>query len=92
MDGVEREEDKKGITLLTDSQSAKALAENPVYHGRSNHIRAKWHFVRERVQCGQIKLQDVRTELMAADMLTKSLGPAILAVNMKLLGMNVKSG
>ena len=32
------------------------------------------------------------SEAMAAYMLTKSLGPAILAVDMKLLGINVKSG
>ena len=92
MDGVEKEEDRKGIRLLTDSQSAKALAENPVYHGRSKHILAKWHFVRERVESGQVKLEDVRTAYMAADMLTKSVGPAILAVDMKLIGMNVQSG
>ena len=92
MDGVEREVDRKGIRLLTDSQSAKALAENPVYHGRSKHILAEWHFVRERVESGQVKLEDVRTAYIAADMLTKSVGPAILAVDMKSIGMNVKSG
>lgn len=55
-------------------------------------VRAKWHFVRERVQIGHIKLQDVRTESIVTDMLTKSIGPAILTVNMKLIGFNVKSG
>lgn len=92
MDGVEREEDKKRITLLTDSHFATALAENPDYYGRSKHIQTKWHFVRERVQSGQIKLQDVRTKSMASDMLTKSMGPVVLATNMKLMGMNVESG
>ena len=33
----------KCIDLITDSQSAKSLVENPVYHGRSKHILAKWH-------------------------------------------------
>ena len=42
----------KCIDLLTDSQSAKSLAENPVYHGRSKHILAKWHFIRQRVNKG----------------------------------------
>ena len=48
--------------------------------------------MRERVKFGQVKLEDVRTAYMAADMLTKSVGPAILAVDRKLIGMNVKSG
>ena len=81
----------KCIDLMTDSQSAKSLAENPVYHGRSKHILAKWHFIRQRVSKGWIKLFDVRTESMGADMMTKSVGPSVLAVNMKLIGMH-KSG
>lgn len=52
------------IDMRTDSQSAKSLAENPVYHGRSKHIRAKWHFVRRRVEMGMVRLIDVRTGLM----------------------------
>ena len=39
----------KSMDQLTDSQSAKSLAENPVYHGRSKHILSKWHFIRQRV-------------------------------------------
>ena len=81
----------KCIQLMTDSQSATSLAENPVYHGRSKHIRAKWHFIRKRVESGMVKLIDVRTEFMGADMMTKSVGPSVLAVNMKLIGM-YKSG
>ena len=77
----------KCIDLMTDSQSAKSLAENPVYHGRSKHILAKWHLIRQRVTKGWIKLYDVRTEFMGADMMTKSLGPSVLAVDMKLIGM-----
>ena len=34
-----------------------------------------------------VKLFDVRTESMGADMMTKAVGPSILAVNMKLVGM-----
>ena len=78
----------KCIDLMTDSQSAKSLAENPVYHGRSKHILAKWHFIRQRVTKGWIKLFDVRTESMGADMMTKAVGPSVLAVNMKLIGMH----
>ena len=32
-----------------------------------------------------VKLTDVRTELMGADVLTKAVGPAVLAVNMRLV-------
>ena len=77
----------KCIDLLTDSQSAKSLAENPVFHGRSKHIRAKWHFIGKRVEQGMVRLVDVRTEFMGADMMTNSEGPAVMKDNMKLIGM-----
>ena len=38
-----------------------------------------------------VKLVDVRTELMGGDMLTKAVGPAVLVVNVRLIGM-AKSG
>ena len=58
-----------------------------MFHGRSKHIRAKWHFIREQVELGMVRLVDVRTEFMGADMMTKSVGSAVLKVNMKLIGM-----
>ena len=91
MYGESGEANVKCIDLLTDSQSAKSLAENPVFHGRSKHIRAKWHFIRKRVELRMVKLIDVGTEFMGADMMTKLVGPAVLKVNMKLIGM-IKSG
>ena len=51
-------------------------------------VAAKWHFIRQRVSKGLIKLFDVRTESMGADMMTKAVGPSVLAVNMKLIGMH----
>ena len=35
-----------------------------------------------------VKLVDVRTKLMGADMLTKGVGPVVLAVDMKLIEMS----
>ena len=64
------------------------LAENPVHHRRNKHIGWKWHFIRKRVELGMVKLVDVRTELMGADMMTKAVGSAVLGVNVKLIGMS----
>ena len=64
------------------------MAENPVHHRRNKHIGWKWHFIRKRVELGVVKLVDVRTELMGANILTKAVGPAVLGVHMKLIGMS----
>ena len=40
---------------------------------------------------GMVRLIDVKTELMGADMMTKSVGQAVLGVNRKLIGMQICS-
>ena len=88
MDGVLEEKDKKTMLVYTNSRSAVSL-ESPVYHGRSKHILTKWHFTRKQVAMGRIALEDMRTEKMGADMLTKVSGPNVIKVNMKLIGLSI---
>lgn len=77
----------KSIDLLTVSRSANSLVKNLVHHGRNKHIGWKWHFIRKQLEMGIVKLVNARTELMGADMMTKSVRPAVLGVNRKLIGI-----
>ena len=49
------------------------LSENPVFQDKSKHIEIKYHYIRDMVQRGVVKLQYVATEEQIADVLTKSL-------------------
>ncbi len=60
-------------TIHEDNQSAMAIAKNPQFHGRSKHIGIKYHFVRDQVSEGNVKLKYCPTKDMIADMLTKGL-------------------
>jgi hypothetical protein len=60
--------------LFSDSQSAIALANNPVSHARAKHIDLRHHFVREAIHDGTIWLQHIPTAEMTADSFTKALG------------------
>jgi hypothetical protein len=60
-------------TIYTDSKSAIDLAKNPEHHARSKHIDIQYHFVRENVQNGIIKLEYISTKEQLADILTKGL-------------------
>lgn len=61
------------IKLCVDNKSAIALMKNPVFHGRSKHINMKYHFIRECVEKGLIKVEFVSSKEQKADILTKAL-------------------
>eukprot|EP00253_Pinus_taeda_P012149 PITA_12149 len=68
-----------GLTLdttviLRDNQSGIRLSENLVFHDRSKHIDIRYHYIRDMVQRGAIRLQHIGTDEQVADILTKPLG------------------
>lgn len=60
-------------TIFCDNQSAGLMAKNPVFHERTKHIDLRYHFVREAVEDGKIKIGYLPTEDMPAYVLTKGL-------------------
>ena len=59
--------------IYCDNQSCIKLTENPVFHDRSKHIGIKYHFIRDYVQKGAVKLEYIPTDEQVADILTKAL-------------------
>ena len=59
--------------ILEDNQSAIALANNLEFYNRVKHIDIQYHFIREKVNTGQIEVIYIQIEEMAADGLTKPL-------------------
>jgi hypothetical protein len=58
-----------------DNQSSIALAKNSSSTSRAKHIDIRHHFIRERIESGDISVKYCPTEDMVADVLTKGLGP-----------------
>ncbi|KAH9330036.1 hypothetical protein KI387_002144, partial [Taxus chinensis] len=50
------------MVIHCDNQSCIKLTENLVFHDRSKHIDIKYHFMRDCVQRGAVKLQFVPTD------------------------------
>jgi len=61
------------IPLLIDNQSAIAIAKNPEFHDWTKHIDICYHFLRHKVESGDITLDYVPTNNQSADVLMKGL-------------------
>ena len=66
--------DSREVQIYSDNQGYIALAENPEDHARSKHIDVQYHYTRQLVEYGKIKLDYCPTRDMLADTLTKPLG------------------
>jgi KUP system potassium uptake protein len=66
-------------TIWEDSQSAIAYAHNVLVSEKIKHIGMKWHFLKDHVEQGTIKLRYLPTDQMVADMFTKPLQGHVLA-------------
>jgi hypothetical protein len=63
-----------GAVELRVDKSALALAKNPVFHERSNHIRMRYHFIRGCLKEESFKVCYINTKDQLTDLLTKPLG------------------
>ena len=59
--------------LLSDSQSALKLANNPEFHKRTKHIDITYHFIRDVIKQKQVELEYINTKSQNADGFTKAL-------------------
>jgi hypothetical protein len=48
--------------ILCDNQSCIKFSENPMFHDRLNHIEIRYHYIRDMVQKGVVRLQYVSTD------------------------------
>lgn len=56
-----------------DNVSAVYMTSNPVHHKRTKHIELDMHFVRERIQLGELRVLHVPTAEQFTDVMTKGL-------------------
>jgi hypothetical protein len=75
------------VPVHMDNQAAIAMVENPVVSVKSKHVDIHLHAVRDYVARGLMSVQYIRTEEMAADMLTKVLNPPQHSMCCEAMGM-----
>jgi hypothetical protein len=66
--------DVEGSTvILCDNTSTIKLSKNPVFHGRCKHIGVRFHFLRDLVNEGTLRLEHCGSQEQVADIFTKPL-------------------
>ena len=74
-------------TLLCDNIAAITLSEDPAFHARVKHFDIRYHFLRERVQSGDISLSYINTKDNIADIFTKPLDTTVFTRLRTFLGL-----
>ena len=64
---------RETMELNSDNQGAIALSKDNKLHQRTKHIDIRYHFIREAVEDGQIRMKYVPTDQNPADIFTKPL-------------------
>lgn len=77
-------EERRSTKIHCDNNSTIQLSKNSVFHGRSKHIEVRFHFLRDLVNDGAVKLSFCSSEEQIADIMTK---PLRLEQFVKLRGM-----
>ena len=62
-------------TATAVARGAIFNSQNPVTQKGIKHIEIRYHYIREQIELGTIKLYYVPTKVNVADMFTKNLGP-----------------
>ena len=60
--------------IFCDNQSGIRLSENPVFRNQSKHIDIKYHFIRDMLQRGNVRLDHIVTDEKVTDIITNPLG------------------
>ena len=59
--------------ILCDNKSIVAMIKNPIFHGKTKHIKIKYHAIREAAKEGEVVLLHCSVEEQVADIFTKGL-------------------
>jgi len=75
------------VPIRCDNTSAINLIKNPIQHSRTKHIEIRYHFIRDHVQNGNIKIEFVASENQLADIFTKPLNEETFCKIRREIGM-----
>ena len=81
--------DDSCTTIFCDSQSAICLTKDQMFHERTKHIDMRYHFIRDVIALGDIKVCKINTHFHTTDMMTKLVPTTKFELCSSLVGVTV---
>ena len=75
------------VPLYGDSRGAIFNSQNPVTQKGIKHIEIRYHYIREQIEKGTVKVYAISTADNTADIFTKNLGPILFLKHRQALGL-----
>jgi len=72
---------------MCDNTSAINISKNPVMHSRTKHIVIRYHFLKEKVAEGAVKLEFMPMKEQVANIFTKPMSKEVFEYLHKKLGV-----
>ncbi|CCF50876.1 hypothetical protein NDA11_001912 [Ustilago hordei] len=79
-------------TIFSDNTGTIQVSKDPAQHWKLKHIDTKYHFIRDNVQDGKVKIKYINTTENLADIFTKPVGKDVLQHAQQGLGLTTQQG
>ena len=70
-----------------DNTAALAVAKDPKYHGKTKHIKKRYHYIKDAIIENDVVLKHISTSNMVADPLTKLIARDVFVKHVRSLGL-----
>ena len=77
------------VSIYSDSEGARAISENNVFHKRTKHIELHYHFIREKIQNKILRVEEVQSSNNVTDIFTKALPESTHMQHVHALGLGI---
>ena len=72
----------KPVTIFCDNTTALAVAKDPKYHGKTKHIKKRYHYIGDAITKKDVVLKHIFTSNLVVDPLTKPIVMDIYMLDM----------
>ncbi|SPC67828.1 uncharacterized protein UHOD_12046 [Ustilago sp. UG-2017b] len=78
------------LTIFSDNTGTIQVSKDPAQHWKLKHIDTKYHFIRDNVQDGKVRIKYINTADNLADLFTKPVGKTTLLRARQGLGLTTQ--